>query len=292
MAFAPRGFLIKGPRLPESPCYGLFDVVQPQTINDPHWMASGVEWEDWLCGPSVSGFIDQCPPATGFTKDIDRDGNFCHADPFIVYGGFQCSPVGRPVNEAFEIARQRLLTWEQHEVERILWTGQSANGQVNPSFAFGNPDCDILPEIIQPGQSLSPTAALAVLEAALADVVPCGGVIHAPYGFASFLAADRLIERVGDKWYTTTGFPIIFGAGYPGTGPGGVLPTPGATWLFATGPLVVVRSNVIMTPEEAKDGINRNINNIEVRAERFYSVGFSCGLFAVEATLTCGCCSG
>lgn len=290
MAFGPRGFVIPAPTIPDAPCQGLFDLVTPDTIEDPHWMSGGVEWEDYLCSPAASGFIGECPPATGYTKVTESEMSFCHADPFYVYGSFDCAPGGRPTEEAFDIARERLLAWEQWEVERILWTGESANGPVEPSFSLGNSSCDITPVILSPNGPLSPSAALAVIEEFLADLIPCGGVIHAPHGMSAFFAGSSLIERVGDRYYTVTGIPVVFGAGYPGTGPGGVAPTAGATWMFATGPLTIVRSEVMMVPSDKKEAINRNINKIEVRAERAYAVGYSCGVAAVETTLTCSCC--
>lgn len=291
MAIAPRGFVVKSPRCTEPPKYGLLSVVEPQTINDPHWMASGIEWEDDLCGDGTVSFIDVCPPATGFTKPANRDLNFCAAEPFLALGSYDCSPVGRPADEAFEIARRRLLAWEGRQVERTLWTGVTANGNVNPSFAFGNPDCDILPVDVSPAGSLDPVTAIALLEEQLGDLVACGGTIHVPYGLAAYLVDHRLlINNGGDEYFSPTGFRVVVGHGYPGSGPGNAPAAAGETWIFATGPLVAVRSNVMMVPNNVEEGVNRLINNITVRAERFYAVGFSCSLLAVRVKLTCGCC--
>lgn len=289
MSISPGGFFVKPPKIAAVPRYGLLNVIEPITVTDPHAFAGGVTWEQDLC-TSVESLIDNCPPATGHTKSLERDLEFCSADPFVIKGSFTCSTVGKNPAEAFEIARRRLLAWESHELERVLWTGQSANGQINPSFAFGNDECDLLPEDLSPTGCQNVVSAIALLEDRLADVVPGGGIIHAPYGLAAYLAQSHLLERVGDVYYTPTGTPIIFGAGYDGTGPGGVAPDPGCTWLYATGPLGIWRSNIFMIPEDLKEGVRRNINNVEVYAERFYAIGFSCALFAVRATLSCACC--
>ena len=292
MALFPgnRGILIKLPRCTVPSPYGILSAIDTVTPGDGHWQASGIEWEDFLCSPGVTGFIDECPPATGFTKPAERNAQFCQADPFVAVGSYECPPVGRPAGEAFEIARQRLLAWEQRTVEEVLWTGQSANGPVNPSFAFGNEACGIEPVDIVPGGSVDAVTAIAVLENALGDVLPCGGVIHVPYAYAAYLIDHRLLIERDGAWYTPTGYLVVLGQGYPGSGPGNVAAAPGTTWLFGTGPLILAKSNMIMVPEEVKEGVNRQINDITVRAERFYAVGFSCALFAVRANLSCACC--
>jgi hypothetical protein len=293
MALTPKGtgILVKGPRCATPPKYGLLSVADPINSIDLHWTASGIEWEDFLCTPGVTGFIDNCPPASGFTKPAERNNLFCQADPFIVVGSYDCSTGGRPINEAFEVARQRLLSWEQRTVEEILWTGQSANGVVNPSFAFGNDVCGIFPEDLAGGAgSVDAVSAIAQLENALGDRLACEGVIHVPYGFAAYLLDHRLLERVGDEYFTPTGYRVVLGQGYTGSGPGNVPATPGTTWLYGTGPLLLARSNVIMVPENINESVNRINNDVTVRAERFYAVGFSCALVAINVNLSCACC--
>lgn len=291
MSIAPRGFVVKSPKCSEPPRYGLLSVVDPITPGDPHWMAGGIEWEDDLCGDTTVSFIDECPPATGFTKPAERGLNFCHADPFIALGSFDCSTIGRDAGEAFEIARRRLLAWEGRQLERTLWTGVSANGPVTPSFAFGNPDCDILPEDVSPGGALDPITAFALLEERLGDEIACGGIIHVPYGIVSYLLnAQLLFNNGGNEYFSPTGFRVVAGHGYPGSGPANAPAAAGETWIYATGPIVVARSNMFFTPENLSEAVNRQINNVTVRAERFYAAGFSCSLLAVRVKLTCGCC--
>lgn len=292
MAIGPRGYLVKPPKIAATPRYGLLQVIDPVLITDPHAFAGPLEWEQDLC-TSVESLIDNCPPATGHTKSTERDLEFCSADPFVIKGSSTCSTVGRRPEDAFETSRRRLLAWESHELERILWTGETANGQVNPSFHNGNDECDLVPEDVSPGGPLNPAAAIALLEERLTDVVPGGGIIHAPHGLASFLSEQRLInhgcEDDCSKYFTTTGTPIVLGAGYPGTGPGGVSPEDGTTWVFATGPLGIWRGNMFSVPDNLSEAVNRNINDVTVFQERFYAVGFSCALFAVRVNL-CSCC--
>lgn len=287
MAIAPRGLLVKSPSCDTPPKYGLLASVTPQTVADLHWTASGIEWEDQLCNEGLVAFIDECPPATGIVKPSERNNVFCHADPFIAVGSYDCSTGGRPANEAFEIARKRLLVWESFQVENTLWTGAIANGggTLNPSFAFGNDECSIVPVDINPAGALDPVRAIGALEEALGDIVACGGTLHVPYELAAHLIRFHLLTVEDGTYFTPTGSKVILGHGYPGSGPANVAAAAGQTWVFATGPIVLVRSNVMMVPDQVKEAVNRNINNITVRAERFYSVGWSCALLAIRVIL-------
>lgn len=287
MAISPGGYEIGAPKVLAPPKYGLFNVIPPKTLPDLHAFAGGVWWREVLC-THIEAFIDQCPPDQ-FTKSKEKDLEFCYADPFVVKGSFTCSPVGFTPSEAFEIARKRLLAWESFEVEKVLWTGVTADGTVNPSFAFGNTSCGITPVDLTPGGPVTPAAALALLENALTAVVPGGGIVFAPYGAASFFAASKILDKDGESYYTKTGYPMVFGAGFPGSGIANAVAPSGATTLFATGPMAVWNSNVIMVPDELGETVNRSLNDITVYAERFYSVGFSCALFKVDMELTCEC---
>lgn len=292
MALTPKGsgILVDAPTCVGPRPYGLLSAVDPMEDVDLHWQASGIEWESFLCSPGVTGFVDNCPPADSFNKPKQRENQFCQADPFVVVGSYDCSTVGRPAGEAFNIARQRLESWEQRTVEQVFWTGISANGPVNPSLSLGNDTCDIVPFDIVPGGSVDAVTAMAVLEDALSDIVPCGGVIHVPYAYAAYLIDHDMIKLRDGAYYTPTGMLVVLGQGYDGTGPGGVLPEAGTTWLYATGPVVLARGSVMMVPENLAEAVDRMVNDVTVRAERFYAVGYLCAAVAVRANLSCACC--
>jgi hypothetical protein len=292
MAIGPNGIEVKTTNCTNSNPYGLLSVVQPTNNIDPHWQVGGLLWEDFLCSPGVVGFIDVCPPASGFTKPSDRTTQFCRSDPFVLVGSYKCPPVGRPADEAYEIARQRLLKWEERQLEEILWTGVIDNGSgfVNPSFAFGNDECDIVPEDLNPAGAVDIVRAVSLIEEALGNTSGCG-IIHAPGGLAAYLKFNFLVEKDNGTYYSPQGYPIVIGNGYPGSGPGNTPANSGELWLFATGPMVLAKSNMLQVPDNIAEGVNRMVNDIEIRAERFYSVGFSCALFAVRVEL-CDSCGG
>lgn len=289
MPIGPNGVEVQGARCPtDLSRYGLLSVVDPLPNVDPHFGVGGIMWEDFLCTSGVEAFIEECPPASGFTKPAERNFKFCQADPFLLVGSYKCPPVGRPADQAFEIARQRLLKWEGRQLERTLWTGEVLNGAgfINPSFAYGNSECDIVPVDVHAAGAVDPVKAIALLEEALGDTVGTCGLIHVPYRLAAYIHALYILELLDGKWFTPTGYQVVFGQGYPGTGPANVPAAAGEAWIFATGPLVLAMSDMMQVPENVQEGFNRMINDVEIRAERFYSVGFSCALLAVKTLMT------
>lgn len=276
--------MVEAPKVAVPPRYGLLSAFEPLFLDDPHAWAGGVEFEFDLC-TEIESFTDHCSPATGHTMSTETDLEFCQADPFIIKSSFKCSTGGRSVSDAFDITKRRLLAWESHQLEHIFWTGQTANGQVNPNLAFGNDTCDISPVTLSDGGAVSEVSAIAMLEEALTDVVPGGGIIHAPFGLAAYLSRSHLLERAGNKYFSPTGFPIVLGAGYPGSGPGNLVATAGETWIFGTGPLAIWWGELFMNPSEISEGIDRYRNDVTVFAERFYAIGFSCALYAVSVCL-------
>lgn len=295
MAFLECGVLVPGPnhRIPD---YGLLSVADPLfTPRDRHWESTGIQWHDDLCSDPSSIAIN-CEPMSE-PKPTVRSDLYCCASPFVVLASYDCPPVGRPADEAFDVARRRLEALEDKAVERAFWTGMAQDGSiVNPSLAFGNTACGIVPEVLTEECALPPVAAMAALENALADCLPGLGVIHMSPGLATYYASHELLVKCGNdcseagEWRTPRGNKVAIGSGYPGSGPGGSPPVPGTAWMYGTGPVIVARGEIFMNPERRDQAINRQINSETVWAERVYSVGFSCCLIAVAVTL-CACCS-
>lgn len=273
--------------------FGLFTVATPITPDDPHWEVAGVTWDDDLCTLAVST-ISLCPPDDeDLGKAPLRAFSSCCSEPFIVYGSYDCPPVGRSANAAFDTATRRLLAHEERAVEAAFWTGSTADANpIAPSLVAGNTTCDLVPQDLTPvSGAVSPVAAIATLESVLADCVPGVGVIHANYGYAAYLANANLLLQDERGYHTPTGQRISLGAGYNGTlGPDGSDPAPeGETWIFATGPVGIWQSEIFLTPPRLDEAVDRSLNNVRVFAERVYAVGFSCCIVAIRASLT-DCC--
>lgn len=286
MAFTPCGLVVPGPKTTPDR-YGLLTVTEPQTPEDGHW-EGGITWDDDLC-TSIHSTVNYCPipDSEPNRRILDRDFQSCCADPFTIYASYDCPPIGNVASDAFDIAKKRLDIREGRELERVFWTGITEEGtEVNPSLAFGNSECGSMPiDLTGPGGPVGIVASMAVLESALGACAPGSGVIHANYGIASFLTANRLIFDKGDAWFTVTGQRLAIGAGYPGSGPGNTSAAPGTTWIFATGPLVIYRSEVRLTPERFVEAMDAKINSVQVLAERTYAVGWSCCLFTIQTNL-------
>lgn len=297
MAIVNCGFRIPGPVF-RPYRYGLLGSVDIIAPSDPHW-ASGVTWDDELCS-NVTSTLAGCSVITSAgAEDIpdkvpDGDGDHCCAEPFTVIGSFKCPPVGRPANDAFRIAVERLHLNEGRGVEEIFWTGLTDAGPIDGSLQGGNLSCsdppvDVTPEGATDGLGI--VAAMAVLESALAGCSAGLGAIHATYGLLPFMAEANLLDVDGDRLFTRSGVSLVFGRGYPGSGPDNVPAAAGQTWVFATGPLAIWRSDVFLTPPRLEEAVDRQLNDVTVFAERSYAVGWSCCLFAVRvATPNTVCC--
>jgi len=287
MALIPPGLILDPPQ-PDRHCYGLLTGLQSLTEpTDPHWR-SGVQVPSWFCSDLDSTFAE-CPPVTGGpdlpAKSFDRGVDFCESDPFIVYSSLSCPPVGWTGEQFYQIVKDRYGANVERALENIFWTGTTSNGPVSPSLAFGNPSCGIVPVDLSPGVALSPVAALGVLESALADCWPGPGTIHMNFGAVPFFATADLLVRREDRLETFSCNKVIAGAGYPGTGPAGVAPVAGSTWIFATSEIVGWRGEAFFNPPELEEAFDKSVNDLTVRLETEWAFSFVCCLFAVNVAL-------
>jgi hypothetical protein len=281
-----RGLLVPGPRvIPRR--FGLFSVTGVSNPADPHWQA-GAEFEDALC-VGVDTTLPVCgvvsPP---YNKTPEGGPEFRMTDPFTVYGSYECSTGGRSAQDAFDIARRRLDAWQEYGVESVLWTGTTAAGDVHPSLSDGDGAAFVATDVTPAAGAADAVSAMALLEGALADCTPGAGVIHVPYEAIPALKASALIIREGDSITTTTGQLVVAGAGYPVTGPAADVPAAGEVWIFGTGPVLVLGSDVFLTPDTLAAAVDRSINDVTVYAERTFAVGISCCLIAVLMNISGG----
>jgi len=243
--------------------FGLFSVLSLRESGDPHW-ANGVVWEALSCAP-VSGQTWQDDPdcTTDIEKFFRGSGGLGEARPFTAVGSYQCgTPGGRAFQEGEENATADLLAHEQSQVERFLWNNLAAEAtDLNPAGA------------------LNVAAALAVLEDWMGQTYGSLGVIHGSRGAIS--VADTRVNATGSRLVTKVGTPVIAGAGYPGTAPGGAPPAVGETWMFASPALFGYRGQVFTS-----SALDRGKNDHYALAERQYVVGFDpCGVGAVRMNL-------
>lgn len=206
--------------------------------------------------------------AVGLPKDLDSNsGDLGLADPFTVYGHFNCSPVGFSPEMAQDRATQHLIAGEEARVEQAFWTGDLLN---DPNLAESANDVTPNP----PGTAISASAALAVLEDFIAVGYGSLGVIHMTRGVAALLLADRKLVATGARLTTGLGTPVVAGAGYPGTSKTGADPGVGEAWAYATPALFGYRSEVFTSSNRSGDLLDRGTNDLYAIAERTYLLGF------------------
>lgn len=264
---------------PEAAGYGLYSVASVLDPDDSH-VQSGVMWEPSVCG-IAGAFPVNCPQTAGFPLPVTDGIPLVQAFPFGVSAGQSCKLVGVPVERLQALARARLRFTEQRAVESGYATGSVfTGGVVSPHLQ------DAANATILAAAPVKPAIALGLLEEALGDMTGAVGVIHAPrvaFNTLKFSVAD---ER--GTMRTELGTKVAFGTGYRGAGPDGTgrAADLSKVWLYATGPVQVVRGPVLDLPGDPRDALDRSTNVAKVQAVRIVSVGHSCGLVAVPMTLT------
>lgn len=263
--------------------------VEDRTETDGHWQA-GYSWDQNSCEDLV--VVQACPPALE-DKSASLEGvETFVGDPFTMVAGYACSAGGRPLDAAWTFAQERLDRGENRSAERTFWTGVDLGG--NPirgtlRHPFDDPD-DLAPDVTPvPGTAVSLTTGLALLEDYMGDCYPCAPLIHASRGVAVGLAERNLIYDNGQVLYVVgTGTRLVVGGGYQTAGPDGDDASAGEAWIFATGALKALRSPSFFTPPEGDTAaaVNRQINDIEVFAERTYGFIHDCCVAAVLVELT------
>jgi hypothetical protein len=278
--------------------YGLLEVASvPADNSDPHWQR-GVAYQT----PCVTGATtyDEClvvtgsggaPPAPS-SKAENVDLSFRAALPFTVYARFDCSPVGVSGTEREQLAEQALASVQGWQVERTVWTGladgqdvvfPSLSGDTAAVYSQGSQTA-LLQSPVVTGNSTATDAVTGVglLEGLLGDCHAGVGVIHVPQ--AALPTIWPLVKVQGGRLKTLAGNDVAVGAGYPGTGPGGVAAGDGEAWLYGTGPVFAYRGERLSIREPA-DALDRANNTLSLLAERTFAVGWGCCHFAVLISL-------
>jgi hypothetical protein len=278
-----------------APQYDLLSTATPINPPNDRWKM-GITWEP-LC-PEADGTYDPCaalvdnaedpgeaapapaPPEKSATTAWQIRG----ATPFTAYSRIDCSPVGQ-WEQLSAVNQQALIRSESRFVETAFWSGV-AGGQtvVFPHLAADSEVSDG-EDLLQPAATVVTDTpqlfeiGLGMLEDAMRDCYPGVATIHLPIRLASIAADHDLIAPRGAVMHTTSiGSKVVIGD-YPGTAPDGTS-TEGVTWVYATGEVFFARDQQpkIFTAAESFD---RNVNTLEMLAERTYVIGWDCCLLAI-----------
>lgn len=252
--------------------FGLFSVAPIEQYAPGAW-ESGVTWKvNDRCStggiwPSV------CTPVVpSNTKTRDTDNIDGAARAFVVFDNYACwAPTD--IQGAADRARQRLAASEQASVERAVWTGVGGN---IPSLASLE-TTDLTPST----GAVTMTQGLGILEEAIGCLGGVEGVIHMPRRLVPPLQSLFQLWRDGSVLRTTLGSKVAAYSCAPNTGPDGQPAGENETWIYATGPLKIWRSEMSV-PGAPGQWLDRATNMYSVFAERIYLVMFDCPVVAVR----------
>jgi len=222
---------------------------------------AAVEFEPELCGPG--GTTRVC---TSDEKPVTGNDDLVSFQPYMIYQGAECNRASGP--ETFEETRQRasrgLTTSTSWLVEQALWTGEANGNAINHPLA----DTD----------AFQPNGRTAVgITTGLWDIVEyfndtiggAVGMIHVEQRVVPFLMFYGLAERNGNILQVRgTDHVFVAGTGYPGTDPDGAAPAAGESWMYGTTPVEVRLGDVFVPANDESVTLNRQTNQIQVRAER------------------------
>jgi hypothetical protein len=233
-------------------------------------LPAGTVTYNWTGTPAVGTVT---PPTintavVSVTKTFAASG-FQDGFQFAAYSGHVCKGFGTDGESLAELQR----VFEANEsvaVERaIMQQRMVVNGTVWAAAT------DLTPA----GGAVSAKAGLAILEGHASWKYAGVPTIHAPRSIGSLLTQGGSVVRQGDALYSVLGAKVAAGGGYeqPNTGPAGTAPSAGEKWMFASGEVAVVRSEI-----EAHTTMNQATNETFSLVERMYVVAVDCYTSAVR----------
>lgn len=269
--------------------YGLLSVARSTPDADSHWM-NGIRFQGFPCA-TAGVTIDPCPsPPPDLTPTVVGLPDF-GGEAFGVWAWSDCL-----VDEDPSAYATRLLEWgEERSVERTFWTGSAAatgggTFEVNPHLAEDTAiqqtvggrveTIQTAATVVTTGSPVDLVEAMGRIEAELAWCYGGQGVIHVPRALGPALAHSNLVRAQGNQLLTNpNGNLVALGSGYSGSGPDGTIPT-NATWIYATGAVMMRRSDVKVT--EFNESFDRLKNEPYVTAQRWYQLVWECCHLAAQ----------
>jgi hypothetical protein len=250
---------LDGP-LPVAPEYNLLTVAR--IVDDPD--------EHWQVGASVNPY----PTDTPLTHDPCSSGTFREKDegtlpevptfgPFAAYLPVTCTARGVTPGDFERRAQLAFQALEHFAVEQEF--SQGLANPLNPFLADGN-------ATILGGGAVTSAVGLSYLEDAI-GATGQAGLIHATPSVAAAWGGEEAMTDRGILRTTGNGTPVASGGGYIGATPeGSGAASAGQSWVYATGPVQVRRSEMYLDPPFLSEALDRELNIVTYRAERNYLV--------------------
>lgn len=280
-------FVLDGPK-PVPPPFRLIDTVELREIADRHWRNGATIWS---YPPDLPHGWNPCSTGTDRVKADGGSIPLPEFGAFVAYLAETCTAAfvvaGSHDNAEIqaryvERATASFLATESFVAEDELMNGTSF--PLNPYITDG--DLDILD-----GSGLRADVALGLLEDAI-GLTGRAGLVHVTPKVAIALSSNYAVEiyggspgSVGAGLWTKRGTRVVVGDGYIGAIPDGqgTILADGTAWMFATGPVQVLRGeNVVITTGSIAEAfsISPNTNEITYRVERDYLVDWDTALQA------------
>lgn len=269
-------------QLPDTPAVpsqrsGLMDAAVGPMPLPQHAQTSGLQWWSEACG-GAHLYNPACitPPYTTYT--FDAEDGLVQAFPFVVYASEKCTPVANSIERSQGIVRTRFKLGEGYAVEKALWGGgEGVVGVFEQLVALAGAANPVVTTL---GTSTDVPAAVSLLEQQAADSGYHGPlVIHARPRMASYFAKygqfRTRLATDGQVKYTWNGTAVVFGAGYSGNTPAGVVPSGTAEAMYITGRVLLWREegDLFVSPKEVLD---RTLNQRQVFGAKAYALGVEC----------------
>jgi hypothetical protein len=256
-------FVVNGP-VPAPPSFRLLDVAQIVEEASPHWLNGGAVWPY----PEAAAYtFDPCSSGSERIKAEAGVIPLPEFNAFTVYVTETCT--NRSVGD-FDYWRDRgmatLLAAESYAVEREFAEGLALAGSGTPYLADTNVD------ILNGGVAVKSQVGMSYLEDAIGQSER-RGIIHATNGTVVAWGKEFLAFHEGGELRTPPGTRVAMGAGYWKAHPDSVSPpTGGKAWAWATGDVLIHRTEPEFIPGLVSQAVDRSDNTITYRAERSYLV--------------------
>lgn len=267
---------VNGPP-PVPPLYGLLQAAAqpaagvrfvPDTDGQgiDRWM-NGIEVHPYP--PGLADVWDSCSSGSaGGTKSEGAVIPLPQFGAYAVFQGIVCTMYQVPDQAAFKArAIVALEAVEGAAVAKQLMTGGHDSLLLSPHLSDGNGTFPL-------GSAATGVSyAIAKLEDEIAKSGKLG-LIHCSPGVATIARERFAIDNKTGVIRTINGNVVIPDAGYVGGATPFGQDAPGANqeWMFATGPIDIRRTEVFTTPDNVAEALDRSINKVVYRAERYYVV--------------------
>lgn len=272
-------------------------VPAPQATPPPHSLLRAADTThdadpDWERGltylPEAVGGYRALSGCTALTDDHEAERG---PAPIVDYQPWELE-VQDPCRTTFGYSEQAVTerlrraydAVESYGIAHELWTGaltvadsDAGSGRdPNPALTRG-------PTVLGAGP-VAPRRGLGLLEEAIGDALHGSqATLHVSRAARPYLWE---LEKVGYLLFTKIDNLIVCDAGYPGTAPDGATDADDVVWIYATGPVVVRRSQLFLGPTEGAQVIDTETNTVRRTASKVVAATFDPStLYAIPITL-------